>query len=186
MVFSRILGIRKEIGHRTIFNKVGPLTNPANPQTMLIGAYSVNAAKDIAYVVKELGGVKRAMVVHGQDGLDEISLYELTTVFDVEDSEEIKEYTIYPDYTPYSTQISLKVDSAEESASICRKILHNKRLSQREDAMKRAVIPNVAMAMYVNDLVGSRGEGTCLAQESIESGAAKQKLEELIKLINSF
>ena len=88
--------------------------------------------------------------------------------------------------SPYSTPISLEVDSADESARICKKILYNKKLSKREDAMKRVIISNTAMAMYVNDLAGSRGECTLLAQESIRNGSARKKLEQLIKATNTF
>lgn len=182
---KNVAQIRKEIRHRTIFNLLGPLTNPANAQTMLIGAYDINAAKNIAYAIKELG-IKRALVVHGQNGLDEISLYDLTTVFDVNNLGYIERYEIYPFYKLKGEPIDLSINSVDESAEICNKIIYNERLSKRENSIKEIIVLNAGTAIYANGKRSTRLGSIDLARESIKTGAAKQKLEQLIKTTNSF
>ena len=185
---KNVAQIRKKIGHRTIFNLLGPLTNPANPQTMLIGAYNINVAKNIAYAIKELG-TKRTIVVHGHDGLDEISPYELTSVFDVNNFGGIERYEI-PPFSYFKNELTdLNVNSAEESADICKKILYNEKISRRENKIKiikETIIFNAGMAIYVNSKESTRLGAINLARESIQSGATGKKLEQLIKATNSF
>lgn len=176
---KNVAEIRKEIGHRTIFNLLGPLTNPANAQTRLIGAYNLEAAKKIAYSAKKLD-IQRFIVVHAHvEGWDEISATNPTTTFYGNMlSEGIQEKCYIP---PFSMKGDLRVSSARESADICKKIFYNERLSEREEAMKASVLLNAGMAIYAHLWRPTKEDCLRMAKKSLESGNAARKLELLIE-----
>ena len=165
--------IRKELGVRTVFNILGPLTNPANAKRTVIGVYDASLVNPIAEVLMRLG-VKRGMVVYGLDRLDEISACAETLVceFDVEQS---KTYTVSPEDFGLERcgRTELLGGSPEQNAAITRAVL-----SGREQGGKRtAVLMNAGAALYIADKAPSIAEGVKLAAELIDSGAALEKLE---------
>lgn len=171
---------RRDIGIRTVFNLLGPLTNPALATHQLIGIYSGELVAAIAHVLKNLGSV-RAMVVHGMEGLDEISLCGPTKVAELRDGQ-IKEYTIAPEEVglkPCRLE-DLRGGNAEQSAAIVRGVLQGDKGPARD-----VVLLNSGAALYVSGSAASVKDGMALAASSIDSGKARQKLEQLVQLTNA-
>ncbi|HEU5464265.1 MAG TPA: anthranilate phosphoribosyltransferase [Candidatus Binatia bacterium] len=171
---------RRDIGIRTIFNLLGPLTNPAMATHQLIGLYSGDLVAVIARVLKNLGSA-RAMVVHGLEGLDEISLCGPTRIAELRDGA-IKEYTIRPEQfglKPCGIE-ELHGGNPEESAAIVRAVLDGKKGPARD-----VVLLNSGAALYVSGTASSVSEGICMAAESIDSGNARRKLADLVELTNA-
>ena len=164
--------IRKELGVRTVFNILGPLTNPANAKRTLIGVYDASLVNPLAEVLQRLG-VKRGMVVYGLDKLDEISLSAETLVceFDIESS---KTYTVAPEDFGLKRcgREELRGGSPEENAAITRAILNGTERGAKRDA----VLLNAGAALYLADLAPSMAEGVKLAGELIDSGKAEAML----------
>ena len=171
---------RRDIGIRTIFNLLGPLTNPAMATHQLIGLYSGELVGTIAHVLKNLGSV-RAMVVHGIEGLDEISLCGPTQVAELRDGV-VSEYLIEPEAMGLKRcrLEDLRGGSAEESAAVVRAVLQG-----RKGAARAVVLLNSGAALYASGAVASMAEGMRLAAESIDSGKAQQKLEGLVQMSNA-
>jgi anthranilate phosphoribosyltransferase len=171
---------RRDIGIRTIFNLLGPLTNPAMARYQIIGLYSGELVTMIAHVLKNLGG-QRAMVVHGLDGLDEISLCGPTKVAELRDGQ-VKEYEIRPESLGLKTcrLEDLHGGSADQSASIVRAILQG-----RSGPARDVVLLNSGAALYVSGKAETLAHGMRLAAESIDSGKARQKLEQLADMTNA-
>jgi len=174
------VGPRRDIGIRTIFNLLGPLTNPAMARYQLIGIYSGELVGMIANVLKNLGSA-RAMVVHGLEGLDEVSLCGPTKVAELRDGQ-VKEYVLEPEQVGLQRcQLAeLHGGSAEQSAAIVRAILRGEKGSARD-----VVLLNSGAALYVAGKAGTVQDGIGLAAESIDSGKARQKLEQLVELTNA-
>ena len=172
--------IRKELGVRTVFNILGPLTNPANARRTLIGVYDASLVNPIAEVLQRLG-VKRGMVVYGLDKLDEISMSAETLVceFDIEST---KTYTIAPEDfgLPRCGREDLRGGSPEENAAITRAILSG----EERGAKRNAVLINAGAALYLADQASSIAEGVQLAAELIDSGKAAAKLDAFIEASN--
>ena len=168
-------GIRKELGIRTIFNVLGPLTNPAKPSFQLLGVYSKELMEPIAKVLRKMG-VRRGMVVHGEDGLDEISIGAPTTVCDFS-SDSLDIYTIKPEDFGIAKgeKDSLRGDSPEVNAQITRSILSGEKGAKRD-----AVLLNAGAALYIGGKAPSFKDGVCLASELIDSGKALQVLERFV------
>lgn len=168
---------RRDIGIRTIFNLLGPLTNPAMASHQLIGLYSGDLVPKIAHVLKNLGSA-RAMVVHGLEGLDEISPCGPTKVAELREGA-VREYTLNPE------QLGVKpcrleeicCEGVEESAAIVRGVLDGKKGPARQ-----VVVLNSGAALYVGGKADSLEQGLKLAAESIDSGQARHKLEQLIQM----
>lgn len=171
---------RRDIGIRTIFNMLGPLTNPAMATHQLIGIYSGEMVGAIAQVLKNLGSA-RAMVVHGLEGLDEISLCGPTKVAELRDSA-VKEYVVEPEQFGFKRcgLEELHGGNPEESARILRAILDGKKGATRD-----VVLLNGGAALYVSGRAASIQDGIGLAAESIDSGQARQKLAQLVELTNA-
>ena len=171
---------RRDIGIRTIFNILGPLTNPAMASHQLIGIYSGELVGMIAHVLKNLGSV-RAMVVHGLEGLDEISLCGPTKVAELRDGQ-VKEYTIEPEQ--FGLQRcrleELHGGSAEQSAVIVKGVLEGK-----PGPARNVVLLNGGAALYVSGSAATMPDGIRLAAVSIDSGKARQKLEQLVEMTNA-
>jgi anthranilate phosphoribosyltransferase len=170
---------RRDIGIRTIFNLLGPLTNPAMATHQLVGLYSGKLVGVIGHVLRNLGSV-RAMVVHGMEGLDEISLCGPTKIAELCNGE-VKEYVLEPETLGFKRcrLEELRGGSAEESAKIVRAVLRGDKGAPRD-----VVLLNSGAALYVSGNAPSLGAGLRLAAESIDSGEAQHKLEHLVQLTN--
>jgi len=171
---------RRDIGIRTIFNLLGPLTNPAMANYQLIGLYSGELVGVIAHVLKNLGSI-RAMVVHGLEGLDEISLCGPTQVAELRDGK-VREYLIEPEQLGLKrcALAELHGGSADQSAAIVRGILQGNQGPARD-----VVLLNSGAALYVSGNADSVKNGMGLAAESIDSGRARIKLEQLVRMTNA-
>lgn len=168
---------RKEIGIRTIFNLLGPLTNPANAQAQLLGVFDAPLTPKIAGALRNLG-VERALVVHGMDGLDEISTLGSTQISELIDGE-IKTYRIKPEEFGLrrASVGDLAGGDAEYNAKLTVSLLKNGGKGPKMDVVKL----NAGAAIYVGDKADSIKEGMELAEESIDSGKAYLKLAMLVK-----
>ena len=171
---------RREIGIRTIFNLLGPITNPANATHQLIGVYDGELTEPIAKVVKNLG-TRRAMVVHGEEGLDEISLCGPTKVSELRDNQ-VTTYSISPeDLGLTRCQLDdLRGGTPEECAAILRDILQGERGPKRD-----VVLLNSGAALCTSGVADSISRGIQMATESIDSGKAQEKLNLLIQVTNA-
>ncbi len=174
-------GIRKELGIRTVFNILGPLTNPANPEYFLLGVYDEYLVEPIAKVLDKLG-VKRAFVVYGQDRLDEISASAPTTVCELRDGY-YRSMVITPEQFGLTrgTKDELVGGTAEENAQITRNILNG----TIQGTKRNAVLLNAGAAIYVAGKADSIDEGIRTAAELIDSGKAEKVLEDYIRESNA-
>ena len=171
--------IRKELGFRTVFNILGPLTNPGTPVRQLLGVYDDYLVEPLAQVLINLG-IKRGMVVYGQDKLDEISLSAPTTVCEIQDGW-FKSSVITPEDFGFDrcTKEELKGGTPEENAAITRAILNGER-----GAKRNAVLLNAGAALYIGGKADSMKDGVALAAELIDTGKAAAVLEQLIAVSN--
>jgi anthranilate phosphoribosyltransferase len=171
---------RRDIGIRTIFNILGPLTNPAMATHQLIGIYSGALVGAVAHVLDNLGSV-RAMVVHGLEGLDEISLCGPTKVAELRGGE-VKEYTVEPEQFGFKAcrLEELHGGNPDESAAIVRGVLESKKGPPRD-----VVLLNSGAALYVSGTAATIQDGIRLAAETIDSGKARQKLAQLVEMTNA-
>jgi anthranilate phosphoribosyltransferase len=170
---------RKELGFRTVFNLLGPLTNPARATCQVIGVYEQALIRKIGEALLELG-VSRAMVVSSDDGMDEISTFASTEVVEVLNGE-LREYRIDPreyGFVP-GDEADFRGGDAQENAAIVRGILEGQRGPKRD-----LVLINAAAALMVADKVSSLQEGICMAEASIDTGAALAKLDALREFSN--
>ncbi len=173
--------IRRELGFRTVFNILGPLTNPAHPQLELLGVYDESLCEPLAKVLMNLG-VKRGMVVYGQDKLDEISLSSPTAVCEFKDGM-YKSYVIKPEDFGFETckKSDLVGGTPAENAAVTLAILKG----EEKGAKRNAVLMNAGAAIYIGGKAESVAEGIKLAAELVDSGAALKKLEDFIRESNS-
>ena len=171
---------RREIGVRTIFNMLGPLTNPAGATAQLLGVYYPQLTEMFAGVLKNLG-TKRAFVVHGSDGLDEATVTGETRVTELKDGL-ISTYNIDPVEIFGQTYQGkdLVGGDAAANAAITKNVL-----TGTDGACRKIVLLNAALALMAGEKAGDIREGVAKAEECIDSGAAMEKLEALIKLSNS-
>ena len=171
--------IRKELGFRTVFNILGPLTNPAMPSMQLLGVYDEYLVQPLAQVLVNLG-IKRGMVVYGQDKLDEISLSSATSVCEIKDGW-YKTYTITPEDFGFErcTKDELKGGTPEENAQITIDILKG-----AKGAKRNAVLMNAGAALYIGGKAADMKEGVKLAAEIIDSGKAFETLEKFREVSN--
>jgi anthranilate phosphoribosyltransferase len=171
---------RKQIGVRTVFNLLGPLTNPAKASVQMAGVYDAKLTALVAGALGELG-VKRAMVVHGVDGLDEISLSGETFVSEWRGGE-VRNFSVTPeDFGLKRAPLeAIRGGDAKENAGIMHKILGRSLLYREHGAQREIVLANAAAALVVAGKAADFLEGVRLAAESIDSGAAREKLEALV------
>lgn len=171
--------VRKELGVRTVFNLLGPLTNPASANMQVMGVYTEELVEPMARVLSGLG-VKKGMVVYGQDKLDEISVSAPTTVCEFA-AGEYHSYVIRPEEFGLKTakKEELVGGTPQENADITRAILDGKKGAKRD-----AVLLNAGAGLYIAGKADSLKAGVELAAKLIDSGAAKKKLEEFIALSN--
>ena len=172
--------IRRELGFRTVFNILGPLTNPASPSMQLLGVYDEYLVEPLAQVLISLG-VKRGMVVYGTDKLDEISLSAPTKICEIQDGW-FKSYTIKPEDFGFErcTKADLRGGDPSENAQITRDILNGAHGHKRN-----ATLLNAGAALYIGNKADSMRDGVKLASELIDSGSAFKTLEKLIEVSNA-
>ena len=172
---------RRETGLRTVFNILGPLANPAHADSMLLGVYDESLLEPLAQVLVNLG-VKSAMLVHGDDGLDEVSVSDSTSVCEIRDGG-LKSYKIDPrDFgIPLAHKADIAGGTAQENAEITKEILSGKKGPKRD-----IVLLNAGCALYVGKKAASVKEGVALAAQSIDSGAALEKLSRMIEVTGRF
>ena len=171
---------RRELGVETIFNILGPLTNPARATHQMMGVYSPSLLEPLAHVLKNLG-LKKALVVHGGDGLDEITTTAETQVSEF-DGEAIRSYSIAPEDFKFkrAAESDLKGGTLQENTAIAREILAGKRSAKRD-----IVLMNAGHALYIAEAAKTAADGIRLAAKSIDSGKALEKLDALIAFTNA-
>ncbi|MCP3906566.1 MAG: anthranilate phosphoribosyltransferase [Oceanicoccus sp.] len=171
------IGPRKELATRTVFNLLGPITNPARVPNQLLGVFSKQWVRPIAEVLKDLGS-EHILVVHSADGLDEISIADKTFVAELKDGE-ITEYTISPEQfgMQRSSLTDLKVADAAESLSVIQSLL-----SGTDGGASDIVALNAGAAIYAANIASSLEEGVKIAQDVLASGTAGEKLKELAQV----
>jgi len=172
---------RKEIGIRTVFNILGPLTNPAGAQAQVLGVADGALVDKMARVLQLLG-CRHALVVHSEDGLDELTVTGRSYVSELKDGK-LRSYSLTPEELglPRATLADLKGGIAAENARLLREVL-----SGTPGHAQDAVVLNAAAALVAGDRVATLPEGILLAEESVESGRAMEKLDRLIALTQSF
>jgi anthranilate phosphoribosyltransferase len=178
---ARVAGIRRQLGIHTTFNLLGPLSNPAGAPRQIIGVWRKDLAEKLAQVLAELG-TERAWVVHGEDGLDEITLAGKTFVAEAQDGQ-VKTFEIEPrDFGFESGSLEhLRGGDADANAKIVDAVL----AGERRDEARTLVIMNAAAALYLGGAAGDLDEGAKMAADAIDSGEAQRKLGLLIEATSS-
>ena len=172
---KNVAALRKELGVRTIFNILGPLTNPAGAPNILMGVFHSDLVGIQIRALQRLGA-EHALVVYGRDGMDEVSLGASTLVGELKDGH-LTEYEIHPEDfgMAMASHRALRVETPEESQAVLSGVLNNEAGAARD-----IVILNAGAALYAANVTTSIKDGIALARQVIESGAAKQKLEQFI------
>ena len=173
--------IRKELGIRTVFNILGLLSNPAGANMELMGVFDEALVEPLAQVMAKLG-VRRGMVVYGQDKLDEISMCAPTSVCEIKDGW-FQSYEIVPEQFGYTrcSKEELQGGTPEENAAITRAILSG----EEKGAKRQAVCLNAGASLYITGKAATIEEGVRMAEQLIDSGAAMKKLEEFVQETNA-
>ncbi|WP_339462667.1 anthranilate phosphoribosyltransferase [Pseudomonas sp. EA_105y_Pfl2_R69] len=173
------IGPRRELGLRTIFNMLGPMTNPAGVKHQVLGVFSKALCRPLAEVLQRLGS-EHVLVVHAQDGLDEISLAAPTFVAELKDGL-VSEYSIQPEDFGIKSQslIGLTVEDAAESLALIRDALTKRKTEQGQKAADLIAL-NAGAAIYAADLAATLKEGVQRAHDALHTGLAWEKLQELV------
>ena len=174
---KNVAPVRKELGMRTIFNILGPLTNPAGAPNILMGVFHADLVGIQVRALQRLGA-QHAIVVFGRDGMDEVSLGAGTLVGELKDGA-IREYDIHPEDfgMTMASNRALRVETAEDSKAMLLGVLNN-----QPGPAKDIVILNAGVALYAANVANTMEAGVALARAAIESGAAKAKLDALVAL----
>jgi anthranilate phosphoribosyltransferase len=174
---KHVAPVRRQLGVRTIFNMLGPMTNPAGANAQVIGVYAPQLTEMFAHTLKSLGSL-RALVVHGSDGLDEITITGPSRVTELKDGE-VKTYTVEPETLGLTraTLEEIKGGDAKQNAEIVLGVLRGEKNARRD-----IVLLNAAAALVVGNAAGDLRQGINLATEAIDSGAALAKLQQLIEI----
>ena len=175
------IGPRRELGVRTIFNLLGPLTNPATAPNQVLGVFDKEWVKPMAEVLQSLGS-RHVMVVHAHDGLDEISIATPTSVAELKEGQ-IHEYVLQPEdfALPRASLDEIKVHNAQESLALIRRVL-----AGEKNTARNIVCLNAGAAIYVAGLANSHAEGIEKAQHALDSGEALKLMHQLMDLTNRF
>jgi anthranilate phosphoribosyltransferase len=173
---------RREIGIRTVFNILGPLTNPARAEFQVIGVPSRELGEKIASALHRLG-TKHSLVVHGADGMDEITITGKSLIWEVNKNGVLPAYEVSPDYFGFkeASSIEVKGDTPENNAKMLRRVLSGEDRGARRDVS----VMNAAAALVASNQASDLREGARLAEEAIDSGRALTKLETLIRVSQS-
>lgn len=174
---KNVAPVRKELGVRTIFNILGPLTNPASAPNILMGVFHPDLVGIQVRALQRLGA-EHALVVYGRDGMDEVSLGAATMVGELRNGE-IVEYEVHPEDfgMPMASNRTLKVETPQESLALLRQVLDN-----QPGAARDIVVLNAGAALYAANVTPTIAEGIAKARVALESGAAKAKLEQLVRV----
>lgn len=174
---KNVAPVRKELGVRTIFNILGPLTNPASAPNILMGVFHPDLVGIQVRALQRLGA-EHALVVYGRDGMDEVSLGAATMVGELKNGE-ISEYEIHPEDfgMPMASNRALKVETPQESLALMRQVLDN-----QPGAARDIVILNAGAALYAANVAADIKQGIAKARAVLESGAAREKLEQLVRV----
>jgi anthranilate phosphoribosyltransferase len=177
---ARVAAVRRELGIQTVFNLLGPLTNPAGAPLQVIGVWKEGLVEPLAQVLAALG-TRRAWVVHGLDGLDEISLAAKTRVAEAHQGM-VRTFEISPDDFGFGSSAlgPLRGNNAESSARMIRAVLEG----EQRDQARAIVVINAAAALFVGGAAQDLRQAARMAEESIDSGAARAKLTELARMTN--
>jgi anthranilate phosphoribosyltransferase len=169
--------VRRELGVRTLFNILGPLTNPAGAENQVIGVFHADLVGIVARVLQQLGS-HHVMVVHGEDGLDEITIAGKTRIGELKNGE-VSEYTIRPE--DFGMKVSaietIQVQDSDQSKALLQSVLDN----QPGPALD-IVLLNAGAAIYVSGVADTLKQGVIRARAAVESGAAKEKLRQLVEI----
>ena len=176
-----VVGPRKEIGQKSIFNVLGPLTNPASAKRQVLGVYDKKWMTPIAEVLDELGS-EHLLIVHSRDGLDEISLASRTYMTEMRDGK-ISEYEVSPEDFNFETDTleGLQVNSPQESLDLAKLALQGEH--KKASSM---ICMTAGAALYVSDIANSLESGVELAKRSVESGEGLKKLNQLVEFTSQF
>ncbi|WP_421683520.1 anthranilate phosphoribosyltransferase [Stutzerimonas urumqiensis] len=179
------IGPRRELGMRTLFNMLGPMTNPAGVRHQVIGVFSQALCRPMAEVLARLGS-EHVLVVHAQDGLDEFSLAAPTFVAELRQGQ-VTEYRVQPEDLGIKSQslIGLTVENPQQS---CELVLDALGPRSTENAAKAAdmIVLNAGAALYAADQASSLEQGAAMAQDALDSGLAREKLRELVAFTSVF
>jgi anthranilate phosphoribosyltransferase len=174
---------RREIGIRTVFNILGPLTNPAHTPYQVLGVPDASLLRKMGEVLLHMG-CKHALIVHGEDGLDECSLLAPTRICEVRQGADLREYTITPEevgLTSISDKQALQGGDPAYNASLLKELLSEDASGPATDMLYL----NAGAALFANDQVGSLAEGVRLARATLREGKARQKLDEMVACTNA-
>jgi len=177
---KHVAAIRRELGYRTMFNVLGPLTNPAHPKRQVLGTPSVEIAEKMAHVLAALG-TEHALVVHAADGLDEISIAAPTRVFEVR-GQTIESYAVTPETFAVARHslADIKGQDAAHNADIIRRVLGGEMGARRD-----VVVINAAAALYVAGVSATLQDGAIAAQQLLDDGRASATLERIVSFSQS-
>ena len=177
---KNVAPVRKEMGVKTFFNILGPLTNPAGAPNIVMGVFHPDLVGIQVRALQRLGA-EHAVVVYGRDGMDEVSLGAATLVGELKDGE-ISEYEIHPEDfgMPMQSNRSIKVETPDQSLAMLRGVLDN-----QDGAAKNIVVINAGVVLYAAGVADSMKAGIEKARAAIESGAAKAKLEQVLAFTQS-
>lgn len=178
-------GPRREMGLRTLFNMLGPLTNPAGVRHQVVGVFSRELCRPLAEVLRRLGS-EHVLVVHSRDGLDEFSLAAPTHVAELQGGE-VREYEVQPEDLGLRSQslIGLTVGDAQESLALVRDALGRRKTENGQKAAEMIIL-NAGAALYAADHATSLKEGVQLAHDALHTGLAREKMDELAAFTNVF
>ncbi|OED50111.1 anthranilate phosphoribosyltransferase [Endozoicomonas sp. (ex Bugula neritina AB1)] len=182
---KNVVGVRRELGIRTIFNILGPMSNPAGVENLVIGVFTRELCRPMAEVLRELGN-KHVLIVHSVDGLDEISIASETYAVELKGGD-ITEHTIKPEDFNIESQslIGLDVESSEASLALIRDALGKQQGKHAEKAGNMIAL-NAGAAIYVSGIADSLSHGVAIAQDIISSGQALEKVNELARFSQVF
>jgi anthranilate phosphoribosyltransferase len=173
---KNVAPVRKEMGVRTIFNILGPLTNPASAPNILMGVFHPDLVGIQVRALQRLGA-EHALVVYGRDGMDEVSLGAATMVGELKNGQ-ITEYEVHPEDfgMPMASNRAFKVTTPQESLAVMRQVLDN-----QPGAARDIVVLNTGAALYAANVASDIRDGIARAREALESGAARAKLDQLVQ-----
>ncbi len=174
---KNVAPVRKEMGVRTIFNILGPLTNPASAPNILMGVFHPDLVGIQVRALQRLGA-EHALVVYGRDGMDEVSLGAATLVGELKNGQ-ITEYEVHPEDfgMPMASNRAFKVSTPQESLAVMRQVLDN-----QPGAARDIVVLNAGAALYAADVATDIRDGIAKARQALESGAARAKLDQLVQV----
>ncbi len=185
VAMKNVASIRKSLGIRTLFNILGPLSNPAGVDNLVVGVFTRELCRPLAEVFRELGN-NHVMVVHSRDGLDEISIASETCVAELKNGE-VREFTIEPEDFNIDSQslIGISVKDSEESLALIRDAL-GRRQGQHAHKAADIIALNSGAAIYVAGIANTLGQGIAMARDTIASGLALEKMQELASFSSVF